>query len=232
MLPVRAIFFDIGDTLVFDDPPLPQRLAQAFRAMGLRVDDTRFPAAFRLGETFAAERYVRGFPWDDPESLEGALRLILGELQLPEPDLLEFQARFAAVPFTRFVHPEALSLLAELKVRGFVLGMISDWEVTLPDLLAELGIAPYLDALAVSSSVGVTKPDPRLFHEALRQANVAPINSLHIGDWLELDIAGAHAAGMQSVLFDWAGRRPEADCRRVTTFSQLLSTLRALPDPV
>ena len=231
-MPVQAIFFDIGDTLVFDDPPLPQRLASAFRAIGLSVDEAKYPRAYRIGEAFAAAQYVRGIPWEDPDSLGKALRLILNALELPVPDLPDLLRRFAAVPFTRRVHPEALGLLAELQKRGFILGGISDWETTLPELLMKLGITPYFDALAVSEIVGAAKPDPRLFQEALRQAKVAPEHSLHIGDWFELDVAGAQAAGMSALLFDWAERRPNADCQRVVTFSQLASYLRSLPDPI
>jgi len=232
MPPIQAIFFDIGDTLVFDDPPLPLRLATAFRAVGSAVDEARFPGAYQWGEAYAMERYLTGIPWEDPQSLAEAVKLILTALELPVPNLAELLTAFRAVPFERTVPPEALALLAELKGRGFRVGAISDWETTLPELLRELEIAKNLDALAVSEVVGVTKPDPRLFEEALRQANVAPENSLHVGDWFELDVAGARAAGMSAVLFDWAGRRPVADCLRVTSFGQLSSYLRALPDPI
>ena len=231
MPPVQAIFFDIGDTLVFDDPPLPARLAQAARAVGLPLDEERLPLAFRAGEAYAVGRYVAGIPWDVPDAMrEGAAR-IWRAMDRPPPDDACWSAlgtAFAAVPFTRYVHPDALGLLRELKRRGFTVGAISDWETTLPDLLAELGLAPYLDALAVSAIVGVTKPSPRLFQEALRQANTAPETSLHVGDWYELDVAGARATGMQALLFDHQGRRPNADCPRAPTFDALTDFLLAL----
>ncbi len=232
MLPVQAIFFDIGDTLVFDDPPLRQRLAMAFRVMGLTVDTARLPGAFRIGEAYAAEKYVQGIPWEDPDTLGEAVTRILAALEMPPPDLSELLIQFAAIPFERHVHPQALALLEELKERGFALGVVSDWEAALPGLLAQLGLAPYLDALAVSEIVGATKPDPRLFEDALRQADVPAENSLHVGDWYELDVAGARAAGMQALLFDWPERRPDTDCPRVATFDELIEYLRALPNPL
>ncbi len=58
-----------------------------------------------------------------------------------------------------------------------------------------------------------------------------PETSLHVGDWYELDVCGARAAGMQALLFDWPGRRPDADCPRVTTFAALADILLALPAP-
>lgn len=235
MPPIRAIFFDIGDTLVFDKPPLRTRLALAARAVGSPLDKARLPPAFRVGEAYALARYVEGIPWDAPDSMREAVTRMWRALDRPPPDDDHWQAlgtAFAAVPFTRYVHPDALDLLRELKRRGFTVGAISDWETTLPDLLADLGILPWLDALAVSAIAGVTKPSPRLFQEALRQANVAPETSLHVGDWYELDVAGARVAGMQALLFDHQGRRPNADCPRAPTFGALASSLLALPRPV
>jgi HAD superfamily hydrolase (TIGR01549 family) len=227
----QAIFFDIGDTLVFDDPPLRVRLAAAAREIDSSLEEARLPAAFREGENYTLSRYLAGIPWDAPDTMREAINCMWLALDRPPPDDRDWQrlvAAFAAIPVTRYVHPGALELLQELKRRGFTVGAISDWETTLPDLLAELGIAPWLDALAVSAIVGVTKPSPRLFQEALRQANAAPETSLHIGDWYELDVAGARAAGMQALLFDHQERQPTADCPRVQTFDALTSYLLAL----
>lgn len=235
MPPIQAIFFDIGDTLVFDDPPLPARLARAARAVGPPLDEARLPTAFRVGEAHALARYVEGVPWDAPDSMREAVARIWWALDRPPPDDKGWRAlgaAFAAVPCTRYVQSDAIGLLQELKQRGFTVGAISDWETTLPDLLAELGIAPWLDALAVSAIVGATKPSPRLFQEALRQAGAAPETSLHVGDWYELDVAGARAAGMQALLFDHQGRRPDAGCPRAQTFDALTDYLLALPRPI
>lgn len=233
--PIQALFFDIGDTLVFDDPPLQKRLAQAACAMGSPLDERRLPTAFRAGEAYAVGRYMEGIPWDAPDSIREGVARIWQAMDRPPPDDAGWQAlgeTFRAIPFARYVHPQALNMLQELKERGFKVGVISDWETTLPDLLAELGITPFLDALAVSAIVGVTKPAARMFEEALRQANAGPESSLHIGDWYELDAAGAKAVGMEALLFDHQNRRPDADCPRVTTFDELTTYLLALPRPV
>lgn len=225
MPPVRAIFFDIGDTLVFDDPPLPTRLAQV---AGFPIEH----AAYKVGEDYALAEYLRGVPWDAPDSMRETVARIWqaqGQPPLSEADWQALTKAFAQIPVTRYVHPGGLDLLAELKVRGFVLGAVSDWEDTLPDLLTELGISPYLDALAVSAIVGVTKPASALFQDALRQANTPAETSLHVGDWYALDVAGARAAGMQALLYDHANRTPNADCPRVTTFAEMSEYLLALP---
>lgn len=228
---IRAIFFDIGDTLVFDHPPLIERLATAALAVGIPLDSVRLPAAFRAAEAFAVERYVRGIAWDAPGALRETVAVLwasLGLLPMTDGQWAAFGAAFAAVPFVRAAHPEAQSLLADLKERGFTLGAISDWEDTLPDVLTELGLLPYFDALAISAVVGVTKPNPVIFEDALGQVGFASEECLHIGDWYELDAAGAMGTGMHALLFDWAGRAPAAACPRVTTWEQMAAYLAAL----
>ncbi len=231
MAAIRAIFFDIGDTLVFDSPPLPERLASAARSAGLMLGPARLPEAFRAAEAFGVQKYVDGIAWDAPGALREIMAVLLAALQ--QPPLTDSQwtalaAAFTSAPFTRYAHPGAAALLTELTRRGFVLGAISDWEDTLPDVLTELGLLPYFRALSISACVGVTKPNPRLFEDALAQINLPPDACLHVGDWYELDVAGARAAGMNALLFDWAGRHPDADCPRVTTWEQLSSYLLAL----
>lgn len=225
MPPVRAIFFDIGDTLVFDNPPLPARLAQA---AGFPID----PTAYKAGEDYALAEYLRGVPWDAP----GSMRQNVAEMwraqglsPLGDADWQVLAEAFTQIPVTRYVHPGGLELLTEIKARGFVMGAISDWEDTLPALLTDLGLRAYFDALAVSAIVGVTKPSPVLFQDALRQADTPAESSLHIGDWHALDVVGARAAGMQTLLFDHANRTPDPDCPRVTTFDAMADYLLALP---
>ncbi len=234
MLTIQAIFFDIGDTLVFDDPPLKARLVSAAQSAGITLDPARLPEALRAAEAFALKRYVAGTVWDAPGALRetaGVLWYSFGLPPLNDSQWNVFASVFASLPFTRYVPPEAIALLKELKQRGFMLGAISDWEDTLPGVLSDLGLLDYFDALSVSAVVGETKPNRPIFEDALAQVHLPPSACLHIGDWYELDAAGARAAGMNTLLFDWAGRASDADCPRVTRWPQLAAYLRMLPNP-
>jgi HAD superfamily hydrolase (TIGR01549 family) len=231
---IRAIFFDIGDTLLFDDPPLRERFQIALRQAGIEYPEDGLAAAFRIGEEYAITQYREGLPFDDPQVMPETAKRILTALGVPALTDAQWQMlaeAFVGVGYTRRLHPQALPLVAELRGRGFRVGAISDWEETLPELLSDLDLAPYLDSLAVSAIVGVTKPDPRMFQEGLRQIGVAPEDALHVGDWYELDVCGARAVGMQAILFDHPRRRPDSDCPRVETFDQLAVLLLALPCP-
>lgn len=232
---LQAIFFDIGDTLVFDDPPLRERFGIALQQAYIPYSPRRLPEAFQVGEATALECYLRGLPWDDPVVMQQSAEQVIEALGLPPLSPSQWQAvrsAFDRVPFVRRVHPHAHTLLRELQRRGFVLGAISDWNHTLPNLLEEWELASFFHARSVSALVGVTKPNARLFQNALLQAQTPPKASLHVGDWYALDVVGARAAGMNALLFDHAGRTPDADCPRVQTFEEMQEYLLALPSTV
>ncbi|BDI31865.1 hydrolase [Capsulimonas corticalis] len=232
--PIRAIFFDVGDTLVFDNPSQIDRVHIAATACGLDFERARMDAAFRHVEDYALERYVLGETQDDPQVARRCMDILwerFGAAALDDDQWIQLQQAYAAVPYVRELREEIPSLLRALKSEGFQIGVVSDWTIDLETLLTEMGVREHLDALAVSDIVGCTKPDPRIFQEALTQAGVAPEETIHIGDFYELDVVGARAAGMQAALFDWRGRAPNADCPRFTTFAQMLSFVRELYEP-
>ena len=66
-----------------------------------------------------------------------------------------------------------------------------------------LGIEGLVDFAVVSEEFGVAKPDPRIFHEALRRAGIDAGEAVFVGDSAEFDMVGARAAGIASV---WVNR--------------------------
>jgi FMN phosphatase YigB (HAD superfamily) len=230
---LRAIFFDVGDTLVFDDPPVEDRLWIALQGHGISFARENLLPALREAESVALGEYVQGRPPETPEVARAMLATLLHEadgISLTDRDLDALACAYGRIPFDRKAHPRAPDLLAELRDRGFTLGVISDWEADLGDVLTSLGIRPFLNAVAVSAIVGVTKPDPRLFRNALAQAGVSAEQSLHVGDFFELDVAGARSAGMNSLLFDHRRRMPSFP-ERVETFDRLCEVLLAMHQP-
>src|SRR5262249_19093845 len=59
------------------------------------------------------------------------------------------------------------------------------------DKLAFCGLTPFVDALVVSGSEGVSKPDPRIFHIALERLGVTMDRAVMFGDSWAADVAGA-----------------------------------------
>lgn len=68
--------------------------------------------------------------------------------------------------------------------------------------LEKSGINKYFEEVITSESVGVKKPNPKVFYYALNKTNAIPENSIMIGDNLEADIIGALNCGIKSIHFN------------------------------
>ena len=82
---------------------------------------------------------------------------------------------------------------------------VSNWDVSLPEVLERCGLDGALDGVVSSAEAGVRKPDPAIFTPALELAGCAPAEALYVGDTPAEDLAAARAAGIPAVLIDRAG---------------------------
>jgi putative hydrolase of the HAD superfamily len=113
-------------------------------------------------------------------------------------------------------------LLDQLQNNGVVLGVISNWDSRLPEILANTDLAHYFSIILASTVVGSAKPDIGIFQEALRRADVLPAQACHIGDEPATDIEGARNAGMHSILIDRKGHQPVKVSPTIQSFHELV----------
>ncbi len=103
------------------------------------------------------------------------------------------------------------------------MAVISNANHGLPGWLEDLGLAPFFEAMTYSFAVGVEKPHPRIFREALRAMAVEPHRAVHVGDTYEADVVGARNVGIAPFLVDRDGVSDATDCT-------VLRSLQELPD--
>ncbi len=113
-------------------------------------------------------------------------------------------------------------LLDQLKHNGVILGVVSNWDSRLPEILKNTGLAPYFNFILASTVVGSAKPDAGIFQEALQRAGVPADRACHIGDEPATDIQGARNAGIHSILIDRKGSRDTQASPTVKSFHDLL----------
>ena len=121
--------------------------------------------------------------------------------------------------------PEVHATLEQLAGR-FMLGVLTNGNAD----VRRLGLADYFRFALCAEELGVGKPDPRPFREALQRAGVAAEQAVHIGDHPSDDIGGARAAGMGAIWFNpsgkaWTGADPaHAEIRSLAELPALLET--------
>jgi FMN phosphatase YigB (HAD superfamily) len=104
---------------------------------------------------------------------------------------------------------------------ALTLGIVSNFEAWLEDLLQSLGVRDAFAVRVISGIEGVEKPDPAIFRRALERLNVDAADVLYVGDNPEFDVAPAAAVGMTPVLIDRRGRFPDETCIRIADLRQL-----------
>jgi putative hydrolase of the HAD superfamily len=97
-------------------------------------------------------------------------------------------------------YDDVLPALGRWRDSGLSLIVVSNWDISLHDILRAIGLRELVDGVICSAEVGAAKPDPAVFHAALELAGVPAERVVHIGDGLEEDVAGAEAAGIEAVL--------------------------------
>ncbi|HWP68020.1 MAG TPA: HAD family hydrolase, partial [Rectinemataceae bacterium] len=97
-------------------------------------------------------------------------------------------------------YPHVPGVLERLTSKGKRLGVISNWDPSAKPILSNLDLLDRFEIVVISSEVGVSKPDERIFRIALEQAGIAPERCLYVGDNFYDDAVGASAVGMKSLI--------------------------------
>ena len=224
--PLDCVLFDAGDTLLAPAPSFQGRFVAVAAAHGLPLEEAAVDAAIA-----AAVRAVE-WPsdWTDPATQRG-FRMGFYQEVLTTLGHADDGLELAEALFASFSDPAGYQLfddvrpaLEELAGRGVTLGVVSNFEPWLADILALQEIDHLFATVAISGVLGVAKPDPEIFKAALTEAGADPEATVHVGDQPVNDVAAARAVGITPVLIDRFARYPEPDdAHRVEDLAGLVS---------
>lgn len=226
--PVRAIFFDAGNTLLF---PQLKTLIQDLDKAGFAARVAHFDEAERTGK-----RNLDDVLW--PQIREGraprasnlaywehylqALMVQIGASAEDRSRALDLViSRFRDIHTWSKVLPETVPVLKGLKSAGYFLAVVSNSDGSVEGEIHRAGLGDYLEFVIDSAVVGVEKPHPEIFEIALERAHMTPHETIYVGDTYATDIGGAELAGLRGILMDRVGAYPNATCPRITSLSEL-----------
>lgn len=110
-----------------------------------------------------------------------------------------------AVQFAPF--PEVAGVLDALRAAGARLVIVSNWDISLYEVLDQIGLRARVDAVVISAEEGLAKPDPELITRAVSRVGGGPESTVwHVGDDPQSDLLLARAAGVLPVLVDRYGQ--------------------------
>lgn len=207
-----VVTLDAFGTLVELEAPAP-RLVAELRARGVEAGEAQAAAALREEIAFYLAHHDLGRDAASLAALRARCAAVLGDgLARAGVDIGGLGAdglRDALLAALRFrAYADAAPALAQLRAAGHRLVVVSNWDVSLHEMLRETGLEALVDGAISSAEAGERKPAPGIFARALALAGRPPAAAgaaLHVGDSLELDVAGALGAGLRAVLVARAG---------------------------
>jgi putative hydrolase of the HAD superfamily len=214
----RALLLDALGTLV-DLPDPAAALVEELAARGVKVRPSE--AGWAIGAEIAFYRqhlhHAR-----DAEALHDlrlrCLEVLRGALPAHARDAADLDVLLGSLRFRAF--PEAVSALEAWRAAGLQLVVVSNWDVSLSEVLDRTGLSPLVDGALNSAQFGSAKPDPAIFRAGLELAGVGADEALYVGDSFDPDVTGARAAGIEPVLVLRGAPAPDG-VRTVETLDEL-----------
>lgn len=229
---IRLITFDLDDTL-WDVGPV-------IHSAEIKLRDWLGQHASRLGdvpvESLAAirGRLVEAEPELKHRISELRRRILFHALH--DAGYADAEARdIASQAFDVFLEARhAIELFPDVHptlerlANDYVLGVLTNGNAD----VSRLGLADYFRFSLCAEDLGIGKPDPRPFREALKRGGVEAVHAVHVGDHPSDDIGGAQRAGMRAIWFNPGGLawqhdgRPDAEVGSLAELPGLLQRWR------
>lgn len=210
---IRHVFFDAAGTLFRLREPLAALYTNLALRHGFQIREgvdlqreihRRFHGEFRRSPPLR-------FPGASPEEIplleqEWWKNLVekvfrgLGSFPAWEPFFTDLYETFRGAGAWQ-LEPACRETLMRLHALGYSLGIISNFDTRLHDLLKELQISEFFQQITLSSLAGTAKPEREIFQFALRQAGAEATTSLHVGDDRIEDFEAALRAGLHALWY-------------------------------
>jgi putative hydrolase of the HAD superfamily len=231
-MPIRAVLFDAGETLLSPHPSFPELLAATLQAEGhghatpelirdqVKVVAHLFEEATREGRLWSTSAEESWAFWS------GLYRALLEAMDVPYTEEIarRLYSTFTDVANYR-LFDDALPVLEKLHGAGLELGLISNFEDWLERLLKHLDVTRFFDVRVISGVEGMEKPDPAIFRLALDRMGVPASEAAYVGDNVLYDVEPAEALGMTGVLLDRRARHEDFAGNRITSLDDLPGAL-------
>jgi len=223
---VKAVLFDLGDTLV--NTHTAETWRKILQALDIVISiDSVEEAMMESIREFEAEKHS---DLSAREFYKELNLLHLKHLGITNQAVTEILAEEINAKWFEFAnvqaYPDVKETLHQLRKKGLKLGLITGgYEIDIQQILPRAGLEGFFDVCVGADTIGNRKPCPEVFRYALRKLKVRADEAVFVGDSLERDYQAAKKVGMPAVMINREGKPVADDVKSISSLKQIVDFL-------
>ncbi|XP_041672945.1 haloacid dehalogenase-like hydrolase domain-containing protein 3 [Cheilinus undulatus] len=234
--PLRWVLWDVKDTLLKVRASVGEQYCKEAERMGLSLSPAEVQAAFGQSYRHMSSRYPN---YGTSQGLDGrswwmeVVHNTFSQCRVQDPALLNTMAQNLYHNFCNAdnweVYPDSEKALQSCSSLGLKLGVVSNFDRRLEEILRACGLLSHFTFLITSEEAGVAKPNPAIFDQALQKCGVSADCVAHIGDHYVKDYLTSCSVGIHGFLLDRHNEQNRPDVpkeHRLTSLEDLPSRLQ------
>lgn len=215
---VAAVFFDADGTLFTFSSPIAHQYAQVLKQFDISLDVEVLSQTIHIVWKRMHGQYLRkdnGYQTSADREYafwQNFFYTVCKQAGCDSVPAAAFEAVYThfATLSARPLHPDAYALISRLKAAGLIVGVLSNHDARIKQLISGSSIAPLIDFVFTVADTGFKKPSPNTFSYVERFTGLKPGALLYVGNDYHCDYEGARAAGWQAFHIDAESSDSEA----------------------
>lgn len=193
-MPIKVIVFDLWNTLVYDSSKEEQKKIAKLLGFKTKEEFWDYCDAYFFGRKLTFYDFLKEF---------------IEQKKLPKNTFEKVKKLWKNSKAYVNVYPDTIETLKRLKKKYKLVLLSNTAEKEGEESISRFDIKKYFDQIIFSCSVGLSKPNPKIFQLILDKTKVKPEEVVIVGDNLEMDIIPARILSFKGILIDTRKKYPE-----------------------
>jgi len=207
----KVIFIDFHGTVVKPYPSYGSIYSSVAKRFGITIDEYRADRSFKevwnsighdkiSSDSFSLTTRDGLQEWWENLHSRVIMRETRTDLKTAKKFSRAFHRNYFSNPHIFRLVRGGRETLKKLRDRGYVLVLLINADTDVNIIIDSLDLRRYFDDVIISTEVGMSKPDPKIITQKLKQLCVEPDKVLVVGDSYPHDIVAAKRAGCSSCI--------------------------------
>ena len=206
---IKSVFFDVYGTIAHFSPSKFKIQSSVCQNFGINLTPESVNIGYKNADHLMSKQNAK-FPLRKMNQNQQDVFftkyqqeiLLANKIHVENSVALEIFKLVRSAPRKLELYEDVIPCFEKIKKLKITIGLISNLNESGKFLVDSLGLSKKVDFAITSKEAGFEKPNPGIFHYALKQSQSSPENAIHVGDQVFSDVNGAEFSGIRPVLLD------------------------------